>query len=163
MVTVVVAVAVTAAVAVVVTAAMAVVVMTTVQQAARDAVPQALGEPLMKEQPAAREAQRAHRRRGAAHTGGSRRWTALVGASRGKLGALGRCGEGKFGARPGSYEPACDAVSPPRSSTRSAPNPPDGPARLAILRIAKRKTASTSAIDFIRRSDCVQKGYLSEQ
>ena len=99
MVTVVVAVAVTAAVAVVVTAAMAVVVMTTVQQAARDAVPQALGEPLMKEQPAAREAQRAHRRRGAAHTGGSRRWTALVGASRGKLGALGRCGEGKFGAR----------------------------------------------------------------
>ena len=162
MVTVAVAVAVTAAVAVVVTAAMAVVVMTTVQQAARDAVPQALGEPLMKEQPAAREAQRAHRRRGAAHTGGSRRWTALVGASRtGKLGALGRCGEGKFGAR--LYEPACDAVSPPRPSTRSAPNPSDGPARLAILRIAKRKTASTSAIDFIRRSDCVQKGYLSEQ
>ena len=69
-----VAVAVTAAVAAVVTAAMAVVMMTSVaakavQRAAQDAVPQALGEPFVKEQPAAREARRAHLRRGAAHTG----------------------------------------------------------------------------------------------
>ena len=45
--------------------------------------------------------------------------------------------------------------------TRSAPNSPDGactPGAPHYLRIAK--TASTSAVDFIRRSNCVQKGYL---
>ena len=44
---------------------------------------------------------------------------------------------------------------------RSVPNPHDGactPGAPHYLRIAK--TASTSAIDFIRRSNCVQKGYL---
>lgn len=104
--------------------------------------------------PTEEEAQRTQEDRGDGQLSLAHRALANLGRSVGG-------GEGKFGAR--LYEPACDAVSPPRSSTRSAPNPPDGPARLAILRIAKRKTASTSAIDFIRRSDCVQKGYLSEQ
>ena len=61
------------AVAVAAMAARAAVVMTIVV---------ALGEPFVKEQPAAREARRAHLRRGAARTGRSRQSTALVGASR---------------------------------------------------------------------------------
>ena len=75
------------AVAVAAMAARAAVVMTivvakAVPRAAPGAIPQALGEPFVKEQPAAREARRAHLRRGAACTGRSRQSTALVGASR---------------------------------------------------------------------------------
>jgi len=70
------------AVAVAAMAARAAVVMTIVV---------ALGEPFVKEQPAAREARRAHLRRGAARTGRSRQSRALVGASRHLAnGALGR-------------------------------------------------------------------------
>ena len=84
------------AVAVAAMAARAAVVMTivvakAVPRAAPGAIPQALGEPFVKEQPAAREARRAHLRRGAARTGRSRQSTALVGASRHLAnGALGR-------------------------------------------------------------------------
>ena len=75
------------AVAVAAMAARAAVVMTivvakAVPRAAPGAIPQALGEPFVKEQPAAREARRAHLRRGAPRTGRSRQSTALVGASR---------------------------------------------------------------------------------
>ena len=75
------------AVAVAAMAARAAVVMTivvakAVPRAAPGAIPQALGEPFVKEQPAAREARRAHLRRGATRTGRSRQSTALVGASR---------------------------------------------------------------------------------
>ena len=70
---------------------MTIVVAKAVPRAAPGAIPQALGEPFVKEQPAAREARRAHLRRGAARTGRSRQSTALVGASRHLAnGALGR-------------------------------------------------------------------------
>ena len=70
---------------------MTIVVAKAVPRAAPGAVPQALGEPFVKEQPAAREARRAHLRRGAPRTGRSRQSTALVGASRHLAnGALGR-------------------------------------------------------------------------
>ena len=73
------------AVAVAAMAARAAVVMTIVV---------ALGEPFVKEQPAAREARRAHLRRGAPRTGRSRQSTALVGASRHLAnGALGRASQ----------------------------------------------------------------------
>ena len=70
---------------------MTIVVAKAVPRAAPGAIPQALGEPFVKEQPAAREARRAHLRRGAPRTGRSRQSTALVGASRHLAnGALGR-------------------------------------------------------------------------
>ena len=73
---------------------MTIVVAKAVPRAAPGAIPQALGEPFVKEQPAAREARRAHLRRGAARTGRSRQSTALVGASRHLAnGALGRASQ----------------------------------------------------------------------
>lgn len=50
---------------------------------------------------------------------------------------------------------------PPQPFTRSAPDPLDGvctPDPPHYLRIAK--TGSTSAMDFIRRSNCIQRGHL---